>query len=153
MRYAENTSVPVGKSQMELISILNRYRVQDHLIGQEDGTAFFAFRAANRQVKIFLPLPDRNAQEFQFTPERGYRRDETAVQKAWEQACRQRWRALTLYVKALLEAQQCGIVTFDEAFLAHIVLPDNRTAGQFLIPQIAQSYETHTMPMLMLEGK
>ena len=51
-------------------------------------------------------------------------------QSAWEQACRQRWRALLLIIRAKLEAAEAGISTLETEFLANIVLPDGRTAGQ-----------------------
>lgn len=37
---------------------------------------------------------------------------------------RRRWRALLLGIKAKLEYVQSGIATFDEEFLAHIVIDD-----------------------------
>ena len=35
------------------------------------------------------------------------------------------------------------------SFLAHIVLPDGTTAGQFIRPQIAAAYSTGTMPSML----
>ena len=47
-----------------------------------------------------------------------------AQQAAWEQVCRQRWRALLLIIRAKLEAVASGITTLENEFLANIVLPD-----------------------------
>ena len=64
-------------------------------------------------------------------------------------ACRQTWRALALVVKAKLEAVDAGITVFEEEFLAHIVLPDGRTVGQFTLPQVESAYLTGKMPKLL----
>ena len=65
------------------------------------------------------------------------------------QACRQRWRALLLVIKAKLEAVTAGISTIETEFLANIVLPDNTTAGEWMIPQIDQAYRTGQMPPML----
>jgi hypothetical protein len=51
---------------------------------------------------------------------------------------RQRWRALLLCIKAKLESVASNIETFEEAFLAHVVMPDNRTVYKHTAPRIAQ---------------
>lgn len=68
---------------------------------------------------------------------------------AYEQAVRQRWRALALLIKSKLEAVESGITVFEEEFMAHVVLPDGKTVGQHLLPQIAHSYESGHMPPLL----
>jgi hypothetical protein len=69
-----------------------------------------------------------------------------------EQACRQRWRALALAIKAKLEAVEAGITSFEDEFMAHIVLPDGSTFGRWARPQIAKVYEENTMPSLLALG-
>ncbi|GAG36103.1 unnamed protein product [marine sediment metagenome] len=66
---------------------------------------------------------------------------------------RQKWRALSLVIKAKLEAVESGISIFEEEFLAHIVLPDGRTIGDFMIPQIKTIYSSGKMPKLLPIGK
>jgi hypothetical protein len=44
----------------------------------------------------------------------------------------------------------CGITTFEEEFLAHIVLPHGKgTVGGRLMPQIDKAYESDKMPPLL----
>ena len=69
-----------------------------------------------------------------------------AQQEAYDQACRQKLRALLLVVKAKLEAVAAGISTLETGFLANIVLPDNTTAGDWMLPQIEQAYRTCCPP-------
>ena len=98
-----------------------------------------AFTMQNRNIRFVLPLPDPTDKEFTHTPSRGTRRSETDAHKAWEQACRQRWRALALAIKAKLEAVETGITTFEQEFLAHIVMPDGHTVSDHVIPHIAEA--------------
>jgi hypothetical protein len=103
-------------------------------------------------VKFVLPMPDPKAREFTHTPARGTLRSPAEAEKAWEQAGRQRWRALALVIKAKLEAVAAGITTIEDEFLAHTVLPDGSTVGQFMKPQLAVAYEQGSMPTTLLLG-
>ena len=60
-----------------------------------------------------------------------------------------RWRALLLVIKAKLEAVTAGISTIETEFLANIVLPDNTTAGEWMLPQIDRAYRSGEMPPLL----
>ena len=42
-----------------------------------------------------------------------------------------------------------GISTIETEFLANIVLPDNTTAGEWMLPQIDRAYRTGEMPPLL----
>jgi hypothetical protein len=57
--------------------------------------------------------------------------------------------AVALAIKAKLEAVEAEISTFEDEFLAYIVLPDGSTFGDWARPQIAAVYELNTMPALM----
>jgi hypothetical protein len=85
------------------------------MYGWQDGSAVIAFRANDRRVRFMLPLPDRNAKEFTHH-DRGPRQFE-AAERLYEQAIRQRWRALALVIKAKLEAVEAGISEFEDEFL------------------------------------
>lgn len=56
-------------------------------------------------------------------------------------------------IKAKLESIESGIETFEDAFLAHIMMPDGATVGEHAKPMIARSYESGTMqPLLPAPG-
>ena len=57
-----------------------------------------------------------------------------------------------MVIKAKLEAVTAGISTIETEFLANIVLPDNTTAGEWMLPQIDQAYRTREMPPLLPLG-
>ena len=150
MKYAEATTVSVERSKAEIERTLERYGADQFLSGWDAGksTAMIGFTMLGRQVRFFIELPDKADDEFQLT-ETGRARAETSALKAWEQACRQRWRALALVIKAKLEAVESGITVFEDEFLAHIVLPNGSTVGDWARPQIEQAYETLEMPSLL----
>jgi hypothetical protein len=54
-----------------------------------------------------------------------------------------------LVIKAKLEAVASGITTFEDEFLAHIVMPDGQTVATHIKPRIAQAYETGSMQALL----
>lgn len=148
MTYAANTSVPVERSRAELERTLERYGADAFAYGWGPEGAVIQFRAHERYVKFELPLPKKDDPRFT-TYKRGHNmhwRTPEAALKEWEQACRQRWRALNLVVKAKLEAVEAGISEFEEEFLAHIMLPNGQTAGQWLRPQVEEAYASGEMP-------
>lgn len=151
-RYAAKTEVSSEASRMEIERTLARYGADAFSYGWQGKTqTMISFRANDRYVRFILTLPDSDLPEFT-RYKRGHnehRREPEAARKLWEQACRQRWRALALVVKAKLEAVECGISEFEDEFLANIVLPDGQLLGRTIRPQIAASYETGNMPPLL----
>jgi hypothetical protein len=146
-RYASETSVSVSQSKMEIERIVERYGAGQFMSGWSAEQAVIAFAMEGRQVRFILPMPSKDEQRFTHHS-RGLRTPEAAL-KEWEQACRQRWRALALVIKAKLEAVESGISIFEDEFMANIVLPGGRTVSQEVRPAIAQAYEGgHVGPLL-----
>ena len=151
-RYAAETSVSQDRSRAEIEATLKRYGATSFMYASEQTAAMIGFRISDRMVKFVLPMPDPKSREFTHTPARGTLRSPAEAEKAWEQAGRQRWRALALVIKAKLEAVEAGIVTFDEAFAMHFLLPNGQTVGEWVTPQIAQVYAAGEMPALLPGG-
>jgi hypothetical protein len=151
-KYAKQTSVGSEKSRAEIERTFIRYGATGFMYGWQGSSAIIAFQANGRQIKFLLPLPDRSSKEFTHTPGRGLRRNEEAARQAYEQAIRQRWRAVALVIKAKLEAVEAGISLFEDEFLAYTVLPDGLTVGQSIHPQIERAYTSGQVPEL-LPGK
>jgi hypothetical protein len=145
-RYAEQTGVPSDRSQAEIERTLARYGADQFMRGWTNEAAVLAFRCRGKMVRFHLPLPARTSVEFTHTPERGLQRNRPQQEAAYEQAVRQRWRALALVIKAKLEAVECGITSFEDEFMAHLLLPDGQTVGAFMTPQIEEAYATGLMP-------
>lgn len=105
-----------------------------------------AFKAAGRQVAFRMQMAD--PADFTDTAT-GKKRSATDAASFAAKEDRRRWRALALSIKAKLVAVEDGIETFEQAFMAHIVMPDGLTIGQHVTPRIAQAYETGDMPPLL----
>jgi hypothetical protein len=147
-RYAQNTDVSSSTSRSEIERSITRYGAHGFMYGWSDLSAVVAFEMENRRIKFSLPLPSRDSKEFTQT-ETGRTRRQGAIDAAREQAVNQRWRALALVIKAKLEAVETGITTFDEEFMAHIVLPNGKTVGDVMVGQITDAYESGQMPPLL----
>ncbi|MDR3496253.1 MAG: hypothetical protein P4L82_16765 [Ancalomicrobiaceae bacterium] len=147
-RYAEGTTVPVEKTRIEIEETLRRFRADAFVSGYEGRTAFIMFRAKGRQIRLTLEMPDPTDKAFKLT-ETGHVRTSGSSQDAYETECRRRWRALGLLVKAKVAAIAEGIVTFEEEFLAHVVLPDGLTVGQAIREPLALAYERGEMPKFL----
>lgn len=149
MAYAEKTNVSVAKSKADIEDLIQRAGAGQFISGYKDNLAVIGFTLANRQIKFILPLPSKDDDQFWYTPERRNKRSEEQAYAAWEQACRSRWRALYLIIKAKLEAVESGISTIEREFFYDIVLPDGETIGQWMAPQLETAYKSGEMPPLL----
>lgn len=153
MTYANQTSVSVEKSRAEIEKLLQRYGADQFVSGWSGSTAAIGFVLSRRSIRFTLPLPARDDPAFRYTPARRYLRNEQEREKAWEQACRSRWRALLLVIKAKLEAVECGISTIEDEFLAWTVIPGTGcTVSQQIGSELTRSIESGEPPRLLLTG-
>lgn len=148
MAYAATTNVAVSKTKGEIDGLLRKHRAAGFGIFEEQTRAMLVFEMASRRIVFHLPLPNQMDKQFIMT-ERGKTRSADSAMAAWEQACRSRWRALFLCIKAKLESIESGIETFEDAFLAHIQMPDGHSVSEHVRPRIATAYETGSMQPLL----
>jgi hypothetical protein len=148
MKYASETSVSVERSKAEIERLLQRYGAREFAHGWRTDKAVIQFSMQSRCVRFVLPLPDKA--DFAKTPSGRRMRNDADTLRAWEQGCRQRWRALALCIKAKLESVESGIETFDDAFLGQVVMPSGKTISEEITPMIERAYATGKMPALML---
>jgi len=150
MSYAEGTDVPAERSKAEIERMLQKYGADQFVSGWKDREARVQFRAQERYVRFVLTMPDPTDKAF--SQHRRYewkKRTAEAAQRAYQQEVRRRWRALALVVKAKLEAVTTGITSFEEEFLAHIVMPDGRTVSEHALPMVESAYQSGTMQPLL----
>jgi len=150
-RYAAGTEVSPGRSREEIERTLIRYKASQFAYGWEETRAVIGFVMRGRQIRFILPMPDRQSTQFTRTTT-GRARTSTAATAEYEQAVKQRWRALALVVKAKLEAVETGIVTFDQEFGMHMVLPNGTVVADLVMPAVEQAYLTGKMPQLLALG-
>jgi hypothetical protein len=139
--FAEGTTVSPEKTRAEIETVLGRYGAEGFGYYTEARRARIEFKAKGRLIRFDLRLPDPGDKRFWAASRYPYRRSEAQAQAAWEAEVRRLWRALLLAIKAKLELVTSGISVFEEEFLAHIVMPDNRTVGEHALPAIARAYE------------
>lgn len=120
MTYAARTKVPVEKTKMEVEALLARYGADRFAYFTEGTKAIIVFEVQKRRVRFDLPF------------------EKEGVSETAQRHRRERWRALLLCVKAKLESVSSKIETFEEAFLAHVVMPDGRTVHEHTAPRIAE---------------
>jgi len=149
-KYASETTVPAERSKGEIERILRRYGADAFMHGWDRVKAVVGFEIDGRRYRIMLPMPD--PAEFRLT-DSGRARVQSSIEAAYEQAIRQRWRALALWIKAVLEAAEAGIVTLEEVLQPFTVLPNGLTAGEWLAPQIEAAYANHQMPPMLPAGR
>lgn len=135
MAYAKNTSVSIDRTEVEIKKLLTKSGAKQVAIASdiELGMAIIIFSLNDRRIKFTMALPN----------------GKNIAQKKWEQLCRSKWRALLLCIKAKIESYESGIETFEDAFLAHIVI-GNETVSQKVLPEIATYYESGKLPPLLL---
>ncbi len=146
MTYAADTNVSVERSRAELEKTLDRYGASAFGYFTETGRAVIMFAAHDRRLRFILPLPARPDRGLTHTPSRNVLRTPQQALEAWEQACRQKWRALNLAVKAKLESVEAGIAEFEDEFLAYTVMPTGRTVAEELQPKIDEAYRQGYVP-------
>jgi len=151
MAYAEGTKVPVEKTKAEIEKLVRKHGADQFLAGADAERAMVMFRIQARYVRFDVPLPPRKVAKP--SPWSNRRPNGAAKLDLWYAAeLRRRYRALLLVLKAKLEAVESGITSFEREFLAHVVLPDNRTVADHVLPAVQQAYETGQVRPMLLPG-
>ena len=162
MAYATNTTVSVSKTKAEIEDVLTRYGASNFATAMIDAKnqAGIFFRLHTKAgealaVRITPPLPAK-ADFAKKIAGRGWKRGEVDCtpeeqNKLWEQACRSKWRALLLVVKARLEACDAEISTIEREFMPDIVTENGQTVGELVMRQLP-ALARGEPPMLMLTG-
>jgi hypothetical protein len=130
MTYAAHTKVPVERTKTEIEATLARYGADRFMYFAEASKAIIVFEIQDRRVRFDLPLKEGNTESAQ-------------------KHRRVRWRALLLCIKAKLESVASSIETFEEAFLAHVVMPDGQTVYQHTAPRIAEVAKSGVLQPLL----
>lgn len=139
--YAENTAVPIDRSQGEIRKILDKHKATSFAFGEQGNMAVIMFELKGLRIRFNLPMPTKPTHNQSVTN-----------MKKYEQACRSKWRCLVLAIKAKLECVDNSITTLEQEFLAHIVLPNGSTVGTEIIPKLDQMYKSGNMPPLLGPG-
>lgn len=145
-KFAEGTKVPVSQSQAELRKLL-RAKDCERIAFYEEGDemAAIAFERKGRRVRLTLRYPP--LKEFIYYP--GSYRRRPDPRPAWEAECRRLWRVLLRLVQGNFEAEDSGLVTFEQVWLAHFILPGGETVADRVVPALDAAQATGQMPPLL----
>lgn len=128
--YAVDTKVPVTSSRSEIERELTKY-----------GATSFGFALMSDKSSVFFEFDGRRIR-FDLPTKAG----------TSEKEQRSKWRALNLSIKAKLVSVDTGIETFEEAFLAHVVLADGQSLYSAVKDSVEQQYVTGKVGPLLIEG-
>lgn len=152
-KYAEGTTVTIETTQAEIRRVLMKYGATGFMIGEGERLAQIEFEMRGRRVRFRLAYPDPESDEFRHVGSTYRRRTDVQRKSAYDAEVRRLWRALLLTIKSKLEAVQNGLASFEEEMLPFIVLPNNRTVAQWVVPQIERAYTTGQMLPLLGSGE
>jgi hypothetical protein len=144
--YASGTEVPVSRSFEEIKRTLQRFGATAFGYVEQGSMVGIQFELEGLRVVMRMTLPDRSAFGLSAT---GKARPESAIDKDWEQACRQRWRSLANGIKAKLAMVDDGISTVEREFLADVMTATGQTVGERLAPQLETVVRGGDLPPLM----
>lgn len=95
-KFASKTSVSPNQSLTDIQNVLDRYGCKNFAFGRQDDRVMVMFEMYKRQVRFIARLRDEKDREFTHTPSTNKPRSPQSAQDAYDQAIRQRWRALLL---------------------------------------------------------
>lgn len=128
MAYAERTQVPFDKTVRDIMAMVKKAGAQQVGQMEEAERLTIIFALADRQIRFRV---------------------------AWEKtpaSQRQRARALMLVIKAKLESVASGVETFEQAFLANIVMADGATVHERVSGDLRLEYQSGKPTMFLLGG-
>jgi hypothetical protein len=143
--YTRGDSFSSGASREHIKRALLNYGATDVLFSQRGNRSAIAFKGGGRQFRIVVSLPQLEGALIIPTDTAEGPIGE-AKAKVLERANRRFWHALALSIDAKLGATAAGIATLESEFLAHVVLPGNRTVLDELEPVIDSAYRTGRHP-------
>ncbi len=119
--YIRGASVTCSASQAEIQAMLAAAGATGIQFASERGKTRITFRSGGRHFLLALPAASSDLPYAQ-------------------EAARRGWRQLSALIRAKLDAVEAGITTFDEEFLAYMVMPGGATVFRAVAPGIAAAY-------------
>jgi hypothetical protein len=126
MAFAEHTKVPFSKTVQDILALLRKAGASQVGQYEEDKRLTIMFGMADRYVRFRVGWEDS------------------------ERSQRQRGRALLLVIKAKLESVESGVETFEQAFLANVVMSDGQTVYERVSSDMQLEYDSGKPAMYLI---
>ncbi|MDQ4504308.1 hypothetical protein [Sinomonas sp. ASV322] len=138
--YVRGASMSCSALQAEIQEMLVESGASGFRLASEQGKAAIAFSAGDRQFRLVLSQPGSadSRLEPEYDPLQPHSTGHES--KTMQEAARKNWWQLAVLIRAKLDAVAKGIVTFDEEFLAYMVMPGGATVFQATGPAITTAY-------------
>ena len=147
--YAKGTAVPISKSRDEIERTIERFGATQYVWMRDDerNLVTVAFRREGIAYRITVTMP--SIADFRLTPNHRVR-SVSGMKSEHDKETRRRFRALGLYLKAILEAIETGIIDARTALVGHMLLPSGETVAEYAEGEIVRSLASGEAPRLML---
>lgn len=145
-KFADGTTTTVSASRNEIEVLVKKFGAHQVLSYEDKDRAIVQFTARDRMVRLTIVLPTEA--EVSKT-ETGRARSAGSLAEARDKEIRRRWRALVLLVRAKITAVNENIVTFEQEFLANVVMADGKTVHEHARDTIRLSYESGVTQTLL----
>lgn len=133
--YAQNTTVSLSTTQEQIKALLRKHGGDEFVIGESKTEGAIVFTLDNLRIRMALPMPDLH--DFDLDG-RGSLRSDNAKEIAREKEVKRLWRAMMLAIKSKLVIVENKISTMEREFLAHVVMGNGQTIGDFVVPKIPE---------------
>jgi hypothetical protein len=117
------SGVPVDRTKIEIESMLTDYGASHFAYFSDPRGAMVIFEAQGWRLRFNVPL-------------------ESGASPKAVRSRNQRWREFLHCIRAKLDSVTTGIESFAEAFLAHVVMPDDRTVYEHVASRLADAAES-----------
>lgn len=135
-RYAQDTKVPAGVTKDDIERRLRKAGASQIYSGYDED---------QKRITLGFRIDGRHYKLTSSTDRPTRRCDEQQIE-------REAWRVLLLLLTAKLEVIAAGGTTFEQEFLANLLLPDGSTVADDVLPKVAEAYATGSMPHLLGAG-
>jgi len=144
-RYAQQTSVAVSKSKGEIEDLLRKWGASQ--MGWHDdfdsGKVFLRFMWYHDEAPFMARFTIELASKAALTEEAGDQRNGKFSQPKFDKLLRRRGmvehRGLLLFLKAVFNAVDLGIITAEQVFLPYLEDDQGRTVAELVVPQLAKA--------------
>jgi hypothetical protein len=143
IRYAEGTSVSIGRSRGQIDDLLRAWGCTgtSWTDDWESGVAVLQFRWRRAEDEVYLArftlrLPSEEQLRQRARHERTGKVLDTKLAKLRKEAGQQEYRVLFIWLNGAFNAVEAGIVTAETVFLPFLVGNDGRTVAEVALPRM-----------------